>query len=294
MNPEKAKHSILEFLLIVPALFFYVLFVVWPLFDGIYYSMSDWNGINNVVNFIGIKNYIQLLHDPYVLLPLKNSFIYAFGSMILLNVIGLAFAVGLDNLRKSKNLLRALLFVPAVLSSLVVGYIFKFIFTEPISDLGKTLGIEVVANNLLGSKQYALIMAILVTTWKMAGWYMVIYIAGLQSIDRSLYEAAEIDGATKWKKFRFVTFPLIAPAFTINMVLSIERAFKEYDMMFALTTGGPGRSSELLSMTIYSESFTNKRAGYGSALGVVLFLIIVIITLCQMFVLRRRENDISY
>ena len=134
-------------------------------------------------------------------------------------------------------------------------------------------------------------MGILVASWKMAGWYMVIYIAGLQSIDQSLYEAADIDGATGWKKFRMVTFPLLAPSFTINMVLAVERAFKEYDLVFALTGGGPGRSSELVSMTIYNESFTNKRAGYGSALGVVLFLIIVVIKLFQMKVLRRREDN---
>lgn len=160
--------------------------------------------------------------------------------------------------------------------------------------MGKILGSSVMANNLLGSKDYVLAMGILVATWKMAGWYMVIYIAGLQNIDQSLYEAADIDGATGWKKFRYVTFPLIAPAFTINMVLSVERAFKEYDLLFALTGGGPGRASELISMTIYNESFTNKRAGYGSALGVILFLIIVAITLFQMLVLRRRENDINY
>ena len=123
---------------------------------------------------------------------------------------------------------------------------------------------------------------------------MVIYIAGLQNVDKSLHEAAIIDGASSWKRFWSVTFPLIAPAFTINMILSVERAFKEYDLIFALTGGGPGRASELLSMTIYNESFTNKRAGYGSALGVILFLIIVAITLIQLFALRRRENDINY
>lgn len=123
----------------------------------------------------------------------------------------------------------------------MVGYIFSFIFSEPLSLLGKTLGIEVMANNLLGSKQFSLYMGVLVGAWKMAGWYMVIYIACLQNIDQSLYEAADIDGATGWKKFRYVTFPLIAPAFTINMILSVERAFKEYDLMFALTGGGHKR-----------------------------------------------------
>ncbi|MGB8451310.1 MAG: sugar ABC transporter permease [Anaerocolumna sp.] len=294
MKPRRIKGIYYEFLLVLPALIFYFIFVIYPLLGGIYYSLTDWNGIDATFSLIGLKNYFTLSGDQYVIEPLKNTFIYAFLSMILLNVLGLALAVGLDRLAKGKNVFRALLFVPAVLSSLVVGYIFSFIFSEPISSLGKSLGIEVIANNLLGSKQYSLYMGVLVGAWKMAGWYMVIYIAGLQNIDQFLYEAADIDGATGWKKFRYVTFPLIAPAFTINMILSIERAFKEYDLIFALTGGGPGRSSELISLTIYGESFTNKRAGYGSALGVILFLIIVVITLFQMFVLRRRENDINY
>ncbi len=294
MKPHRLKNTYLEFLIVLPALIFYLVFVIYPLFGGIYYSFTDWNGVDATFKLIGLKNYFTLAGDKYVIGPLANTFIYAFLSMILLNVLGLALAVGLDRLAKGKNVFRALFFVPAVLSSLVVGYIFSFIFSEPISSLGKSLGIEVIANNLLGSKQFSLYMGVLVGAWKMAGWYMVIYIAGLQNIDQSLYEAADIDGTTSWKKFRYVTFPLIAPAFTINMILSVERAFKEYDLMFALTGGGPGGSSELISLTIYGESFTNKRAGYGSALGVVLFLIILAITLFQMFVLRRRENDINY
>lgn len=294
MKPHKSKSTCFEFLLVLPALIFYFIFVIYPLFGGIYYSLTDWNGVDASFHLVGLKNYITLAGDKYVVEPLVNTFIYAFLSMILLNVLGLLLAVGLDRLAKGKNLFRALLFVPAVLSSLVVGYIFSFIFSEPIADLGQFLGIKAIANNVLGTKQYSLYMGVLVGAWKMAGWYMVIYIAGLQNIDQSLYEAADIDGATGWKKFRYVTFPLIAPAFTINMILSVERAFKEYDLMFALTGGGPGRSSELISLTIYGESFTNKRAGYGSALGVILFLIIVVITLFQMFVLRRRENDINY
>lgn len=285
------KRSLLEFLIVVPALVFYLIFVIYPLIGGIYYSMTDWNGISAEHHMIGIQNYLSLLKDSHVLEPLKNTFIYAFFTTILLNVLGLAMAIGAEHVVRGKNFFRSLLFIPSVLSSIVVGYIFNFIFANIISDLGKALNIAVLANNLLGSRQWSLAIAILVDAWKGAGWYMVIYIAGLQSIDHSLYEVADIDGATGWQKFRNVTFPLLAPAFTINMVLAVERAFKQYDLVLALTGGGSGRASELVSMTIYNESFTNKRAGYGSALGVILFLIIVVITLFQMKVLRRREDN---
>mgnify|MGYP003806817747 CR=1 FL=1 len=287
----KTKTSLLEFAVIMPALIFYLVFVVYPLFGGIFYSATDWNGVSSTYHIINLDNYVTIFHDKYVLEPLFNTFIYAILTTILLNVFGLAIAVGAERVCAGKNLFRALFFIPSVLSAIVVGYIFNFLFSSVFSVVGKALEIPAIANNLLGDKRYSLLMCVLVASWKGAGWYMVIYIAGLQSIDQSLYDAADIDGATGWKRFRFVTFPLLAPAFTINMVLAVERAFKEYDLVFALTGGGPGRASELISMTIYNESFTNKRAGYGSALGVILFLIIVIITLFQMKVLRGREEN---
>ncbi len=292
-NSSRLRNDIIDFMFVTPALVFYIIFVVYPLFGGIIYSLTSWDGITSKIKFVGFKNYVELFQDEFVLLPLRNTIIFAFLSMVLLNVLGLLMAIGVENV-KGKSFYRGLLYIPAVLGSLVVGYIFSFIISEPLSDFGAWIGNATIQNNLLGSKQYALYMGTIVAVWKNAGWYMVVYIAGLQTIDQSLYDAAIIDGATVWKKFRYVTFPLIAPAFTINMILSVERAFKEYDLMFALTGGGPGRSSELVSMTIYNESFTNKRAGYGSALGVILFLLIVIVTMCQLYVLRRRENDINY
>ena len=288
---NKNKEAFIELLLVLPAFAFYFVFVAYPLFGGIFYSMTDWDGVRKNLNFIGFQNYIKIFQDVYVLGPLKNTFIFAFFNTILLNVLGLLMALGAENVRRGKNVFRALLYIPCVLSAILVGFVFNFIFDTPLAALGNQLGIEVMANNLLGSKSHALAMGILVSAWKSAGWYMVVYIAGLNNIDQALYDAATVDGVTGWKKFWYVTFPLLAPSFTINMVLAAERSFKEYDLMFALTGGGPGRASVLISMTIYNESFTNKRAGYGSALGVILFLIILIITLIQMKFLRKREEN---
>ncbi len=288
---EKRKAMVIEFLLVAPALALYFVFVVYPLFGGIIYSMTDWDGVRRTFNFVGFQNYIDILHDSHVLEPLKNTFIYAFFNTVFLNILGLLMAIGAESVRRGRNVFRALLYIPSVLSAILVGFVFNFIFDKSLGALGQQLGIEVMANNLLGSKSFALAMGILVTSWKSAGWYMVVYIAGLNNIDQSLYDAASVDGVSGWKRFWYVTFPLLAPSFTINMVLAVERSFKQYDLMYALTGGGPGRASELISMTIYNESFTNKRAGYGTALGVILFLIIVVITLFQMKVLRKREED---
>ena len=287
----RRQKSFREFLLVVPALLFYLVFVIYPLFDGFHYSLTNWDGIAKTFKYVGLNNYVTLAGDKRILEPLGNTFIFAFLTTIIMNVLGLIMAVGAERVRHGKNFFRALLFVPAVLSSIVVGYVWNFLFGNVFNVWGKAIGFTDMANNLLGSKKFSLYMCILVSSWKMAGWYMVIYIAGLQGIDQSIYEAAELDGATGWIRFRHVVFPLLAPAFTINMVLALERAFKEYDLVFALTGGGPGRSSELVSMTIYNEIFNNKRAGYGAALGIVLFLIIVAITLFEMKVLRRREDN---
>ena len=291
VKQNRRNAALVEFMLVLPALLLYFVVVVYPLFGGIFYSLTDWDGIRKTFNFIGLKNYIDIIHDSYVLGPLKNTFIYAFFNTIFLNILGLLMAIGAESVRRGRNIFRALLYIPSVLSAILVGFVFNFIFDKSLGTLGKQLGIQVMANNLLGSKSFALAMGILVTSWKSAGWYMVVYIAGLHNIDQSLYDAASVDGVTGWKRFWYVTFPLLAPSFTINMVLAVERSFKQYDLLYALTGGGPGRASELISMTIYNESFTNKRAGYGTALGVILFLIIVAITLFQMKVLRKREED---
>ena len=277
--------------MVAPAMVLYLLFQIWPLLGGFYYSLTDWDGIAQSLNYIGFENYITLVKDSGVLVPLKNTFIYAVWSTVLLNILALAFAVGLNRAIKGKNLLRACLFLPAMLSPLVVGYVFSFIFSEPVSALGKLIGSEIMSNNLLGSLDWSLYCVVIGTTWRMSGWYMVVYLAGLQTIPGELYEAADMDGVGYWGRFRHITFPLIAPAFTINMVLSLERAFKEYDMAFAMTGGGPGNSSELLALTIFNESFTNRRGGYGSAVGILLFALIVLLTFIQMKWLRGREDN---
>ncbi len=249
--------------------------------------------MNSKFNFIGLQNYKTFFHDFVVLKPLYNTFIYAFWVTIIQNICALALALALNQKFKTKNLLRTFIFVPVVLSSLIVGYIWSYLFTEPIAMLGDMLGIEVMKYNLLGNKATSLAAGIFVSVWKGVGYTMVIYLAGLQNIDKEVKEAALVDGAKGFQHFRYVTFPLIAPSFTINIVLVMEGAFKQFDLIFALTGGGPGNSSELLSLTIYRESFEFYRAGYGTTMGVILALIIIVLSLFELVVLRKRENNIG-
>ncbi len=280
-------------IMFLPMLILFLIFSTYPVIEGVFFSFTDWDGLNSKFNFIGLQNYKTFFHDFVVLKPLYNTFIYAFWVTIIQNICALALALALNQKFKTKNLLRTFIFVPVVLSSLIVGYIWSYLFTEPIAMLGDMLGIEVMKYNLLGNKATSLAAGIFVSVWKGVGYTMVIYLAGLQNIDKEVKEAALVDGAKGFQHFRYVTFPLIAPSFTINIVLVMEGAFKQFDLIFALTGGGPGNSSELLSLTIYRESFEFYRAGYGTTMGVILALIIIVLSLFELVVLRKRENNIG-
>lgn len=300
MNHNKRKKisvsalNILQYgIMFLPMLILFLIFSTYPVVEGVFFSFTDWDGLNPKFNFIGLQNYKTFFHDFVVLKPLYNTFIYAFWVTVIQNICALALALALNQKFKTKNLLRTFIFVPVVLSSLIVGYIWSYLFTEPIAMLGDMLGIEVMKYNLLGNKATSLAAGIFVSVWKGVGYTMVIYLAGLQNIDKEIKEAALVDGAKGFQHFRYITFPLIAPSFTINIVLVMEGAFKQFDLIFALTGGGPGNSSELLSLTIYRESFEFYRAGYGTTMGVILALIIIVLSLFELVVLRKRENNIG-
>lgn len=282
------------FLLILPALALYVIFMIYPVFGGIWYSMTNWDGIARAYKFVGLDNYKTFFSDFVVVRPLINTFIYAFALTIFQNVASLIMAIALNRKLLTKGLLRTLWFIPVVLSPIIVGYIWSYLFTDPVATIGKFLGVDWLANNVLGDKDTVLMAAVFVSIWRMAGYTMIIYIAALQNIPQEIIEGARMDGATGWKLFRHIQFPLIAPGFTVCMVLTLERGFKEFDLIFGLTFGGPGSASELISLTIYRESFVNFRAGYGAALGVILFIIISAISIFQLSVLRRKEEQIEY
>ena len=287
------KVTIQFFLLVIPALVLYCVFMVYPVFGSVGYSLTSWDGISRQASWIGLKNYKDFFSDFILIRPLTNTFAYAFVLTILQNIVSLFMAVALNRKMRSRGILRTLWFVPVVLSPLVVGYIWRFMFIVPLEQLGEFLHIEVMANNLLGNHKTVLMSAVFVNIWRMAGYTMIIYIAALQNISVDIIEASRMDGVSGLKKFVYIDFPLIAPAFTINMVLTLERGFKEFDLIFALTYGGPGNASELISLTIYRESFVNFRAGYGSALGVILFVIISVFTLLQLKFLRRNEDALA-
>ncbi len=293
---QNSRKKILPYMFMLPAILLILFIYLIPFVYSIVISLTDWNGISKNMNFIGIKNYIDIVKEKSLQQVLRNNVVYFIEIVIIQNVLAMLIAVLLNGKFKSKNFFRATLFMPTVVCTVAVGFIWNLMFdpvSGPIPGLIQFLNIPGLKDIIwLGNPRTALHTIVLVNTWQWTGWSMVIYIAGLQSIDEGLYEASSIDGANSWKKFFHITLPLLAPSITINIVTASIGAFKIFDLPFVMTKGGPGRASESLAMAIYNNSFSLNKMGYGTAISLVLFSIILTISIFQTMYFRKREENI--
>lgn len=279
--------------LYVPALALYMLFVIIPLFQAFYFSMTDWDGISDAFNFVGLENFKSIFSDYFVMRTVGTTFKYTLTITVFCNLLALLLALALNINLKTRAIMRSIYFLPSVLSGLIVGYVWSFIFTDPLMKFGQLIGSSVLSNNVLSSREWSIFAAAGVTVWRSTGWYMMIYIAGLQSIPAELTEAAAIDGASAWQRTRFITLPMLAPSFTVNIILAFERGLKDFDSIFALTGGGPGDATLTIAINIYRQSFFFSRAGYGTAIGIMLFVMVTTLTLVQLVFLRKGEKRVG-
>ncbi|KAB1437755.1 carbohydrate ABC transporter permease [Candidatus Galacturonibacter soehngenii] len=258
---------------------------------GIFYSFTNWKGYGNW-SFVGLRNYIHIFADIDTIGAYLFTFRFAIITTILVNVISLLLACALNAKIKFKNTLKAFYFLPYMLGILIVGFIFNYIFANLVPAFGKAFGIQALSTNILGTN-YAIWGIIIVTVWSSCAFNTLIYTAGLQSIDTDVYEAADLDGASGWKRFKYITFPLLAPSFTINMVLSAKGYLMVYDQIMAMTDGGPGTSTTSIAVLIYKKGFGGGQFAYQSANAVVLFVIVVAISLLQLRILEKREERLG-
>ena len=275
----------------IPMAILFFVFHTYPFLQGIFYSFTDWKGYGTW-EFVGLRNYLQMFKDPNITQAYLFTFKFAFWATICVNVFSLLLACGLNAKIKCKNLLKAVYFLPYMLGTLIIGYVFNYIFANIIPSMGQALGIKALSVNILGTGK-AWYGILFVTIWQSLAFNTLIYLAGLQTVNRDLYESAAIDGATGWKRFSKITFPLIAPFFTINMVLCVKGFLMAFDQIVALTGGGPGVSTTTISLLIYKKGFQGAQFAYQSANAVVLFLVVVIISIFQLRVLERREEKID-
>lgn len=279
-------------LLYVPALAVLGVFTLWPLVNGVMLSLSNWDGYSPERSFVGVENYLRLFDDPNFRTALGNTFIYGVGSTILQQIIGLGLAVALDRSVRGRNAARAIIYLPVLVSPVVMGtmyYLFLSYNSGGLNDLVIALGGERTA--WLSDSGAAIALIVLVNSLQFVGISMVIYLAGLQSIPTVYYEAARLDGANAVQTFRHITVPMLQPAFATSVVLNLIGGMKLFDVIQVLTAGGPGYSTHSVSTLIAKMYFGSQRAGYASAMGVVLFLIIAVFTLVLNTMLNRRRLE---
>jgi raffinose/stachyose/melibiose transport system permease protein len=285
---KQMKHEWKYEAFLIPAIVGFALFFVWPVASSIFYSLTNWNGLNPQSHFIGLKNYIDLFHDSVMMSAVKHTLLYAILMTLLQNLLAVPLAVALDANLRTKNVLRLVFFMPAVLSPLVVGFLWSYMMS-PNTGLLWSMGWQI---NFLGNPHIVMYSLIFVSVWQFTGWAAVIYLANLQGISQDYYEAAKIDGAGRWKQFLHVTFPLLAPAITINVINSMVGSLKIFDIVMSMTQGGPGTSSETITTILIKRAFTEYRYGYGSAIAVMFLAITAAISLILLKYLQHREEKL--
>jgi raffinose/stachyose/melibiose transport system permease protein len=277
---------------LAPALILYILFVIVPAVSSVYYSFTSWDGISSDIRFIGLANFNEIFTSARFGNALKNTVVLTLFISLLENFIALALALLLDKLIYAKGVFRSLFYIPVLVSGIVSGFIWKVMYNYNfgiINTLFRSLDLEHWCQDWLGDPAYTLVSIGIVLVWKGAGYYMVIYLASLQNIPRDIIEAAEIDGANARQRFRNITIPLISSAFTINFTLSLIRGLKVFDQINVMTDGGPGFTSETMVYLLYKVGFNEGRQGFGTAVGLMLLFLILILNGAQQKFLQSRE-----
>lgn len=275
-----------------PALFFYILLFIIPVILNFVYSFTNWNAIKmtgETVRFVGLDNYIKIFQNKELIRVIFRTLFFAAVTTFFKNIVGFLLALAFNEGLKTRNILRAIFFLPAMLSPLIIGLIFGSVFMKNgfANQLLIVLGFENLTRSWLTTKSTALGTTMFVEIWRQVGYHMVIYLAGLQLIDKTYYEAAVVDGANEMQQLIFITLPGIIPSLIINLLLSLSQGLKAFDIIFVLTGGGPSGSTELINTLVFRE-FGKKLYGMSSAYGVILF---VITAVAGLLVLKLRDDQ---
>lgn len=289
MNSTVMKKSL--YLFAVPALIFYIVLWIFPILRLFQYSITDYNGYLQNFNYIGLDNYASLFQGELLGVALKNTLIYTIVSVGLSILLGLGLAMLLNLKIKGKGVYRSLAYIPTLFSAIVVGFLWSYVYMPDyglIATFLDKIGINADLN-FLGSYSSALYAIIFVEIWKNVGTTMIIFLAALQTVPNDLLEAGKIDGCGPWRLFVKIKLPLLATAMTINVTLSIINGLKAFDYPFIMTNGGPGTATNTLIYAIYKMAFTEQLFGKASALGVISFGVIIIITAICVTLMNKRE-----
>ena len=304
---ERAQNNRVFVYFLFPSLGAFLLFVITPFIQGIYFSFTNWDGLNTGNEaFVGLENYRTIFNDTRFLFSFYRTILYSILNIIAINVVAFSLALLVTKNLKFKNVYRAGFFMPNLIGGLVLGYIWQFVFNRAIVTFG-----GVFERSILIDGQSALMALIIVVTWQFAGYIMMIYVAAIQNIPQDLVEASKIDGANAFQRLKTVTLPLVAQAFTVAMFLTLVSSFKQFDTVVSLTQGGPSmllpawfgslrgldrlpvvQSTNLVAMDIYNTAFSNFELGVGQAKAIVFFFFLLIIALVQVYYSKKREVEL--
>lgn len=275
-------------LLVLPGFVIFTIGLIIPMFMAVRYSFTSWDGMSAEKVFVGFKNYIDLFQDQNFIDAWWFTIKFTIGNTIIQNIVALLFAAALDSGIKGQKIYRTILFVPCLISAVIVGFVWLKMFSNVLPAVNDLLGTNI--NFLLfGKKETVLPGLLIANNWQWIGYWMLIYLAGLQSVPAELYEAAKVDGAGTVKRFFNVTIPMLAPAITICVVGITTGSLKVYDLLVTSTKGGPGRASTSIIYETYTTAINGRQYGYGSAMSVTLVIVLLLVALIQVKGLKKKE-----
>lgn len=291
-SPRRLARSV-PWWFIAPAACAYIFAVVWPSLQGVGYALTDWDGLSRDWTFVGFAQFARFFGDDAAISGILHTLLIAVGVTIIQNFIGLLIALGVHTNIKTRNVLRVALFAPAVITPVATAFLWRYLMTPDgtINELLAALGLGALQQNWLGDPDIVLWAIVGVVVWQFAGYSMVIFLAGLQGVPDEVIEASRIDGAGPFRRFWHVVRPELAPAITINMMLSIVGGLKLFDQIWVMTGGGPGSASETMSTLIYKNAFQFNDFAYGIALAVILTIFVAILSGFQYFSLNRQGRS---
>lgn len=301
------KNGLTFWAFLAPVLIAFLLVIVIPFFIGVFYSFTDWNATARAgqgLSFVGFRNFTDSFRDPGFLYSFLLTLGYTVLNVAVINAVAIAVALAVTSKLRFRNAYRMGFFIPYLIGGLILGFLWQFIFNNAVPAIGEGLGgifsgLADPGRLMLGRVPTAMFALVIVGSWQYAGYIMMIYVAAIEGVPGELYEAARIDGASPWQRFRAVTVPMIAQAFTITMFLTLVHSFKQFDVNFSLTSGGPATAfmgesifgTELLAMNIYNTAFIGNDLAAGQARAVIFFIVIVVFSLIQVSYNKRKELE---
>ena len=296
---SRQKRKLTEILFLLPTLIAFLMVIIIPFIFGIYYSFTDWQGTGAASKMVGFENYAAIFQDAGFLHSFLVTLLFTVLNIITVNVVAFVISLLVTSEIRGRNIYRAGFFVPNLIGGIVLGLVWQFIFSNILPSIGQSLGWPALSKSLLTNKDTVMGTMVTVNTWQYAGYIMLIYVASIQGISKSVLEAAEVDGATYWTRVTRIQIPLMANAFTISLFLTLTNSFKMYDVNVALTNGGPVsmfmnkpvQASELLALNIYQTAFKYNNMALGQAKAVIFFVVLTIFSIIQVSYNKSKEVE---